>query len=389
MPKTSKIILVAILLSLLSIGTQNGLTQTENNQPQLYVRLVDNTFKPENAHLLNGIFEEFQLRLKQHGISASTVIASAFERPFWHLSLRISQHDNSTFLSVSGNRFQNPFSKISTLLADNYGPNMFIEFTTANQQAAFAKAVDLTTALGLFASGLCEQANPFFQEFINELEPLTWQTAIINGNISASYFYQAGCAIFEEDFHSAVSLLEKGLSYYESSEISISYATWLAWAYLKAGQVDNANSLIESLVENSRDTPGSQDQYLNALISRAQIHALASQYPDAIDDLNLAIELMPAARLYLMRGQMYLAIYEWDKAGADFDHALEVSPNYAEVYFHRGVLYYSILQTGLTTRDDALADFRRYLELTPDGEFAAQAAEYVDNIQREPNALDG
>jgi tetratricopeptide (TPR) repeat protein len=126
------------------------------------------------------------------------------------------------------------------------------------------------------------------------------------------------------------------------------------------------------------------------LLKHAQMYALASDFNAAIVDLNTAITLdSENPDLYTLRGQMYLAIYEWDNAGADFDHAIELSPNYAPAYFHRGVLYYSILQTGLTTRDDALADFQHYLELAPEGEFAAQAAEYVENIERELEALNG
>jgi len=120
----------------------------------------------------------------------------------------------------------------------------------------------------------------------------------------------------------------------------------------------------------------------------AQNDALISDYDAAITNMSIAIALNPInSAFYALRGQMYLAIYEWDNAGADFDQAIELSPNDATAYFHRGVLYYSILQTGLTTRDDALADFQRYLELAPEGEFAAQAAEYVENIQRELDAL--
>lgn len=122
----------------------------------------------------------------------------------------------------------------------------------------------------------------------------------------------------------------------------------------------------------------------------ANSDALVSDYNAALADISIAIALDPVNPVfYILRGKMYLAIYEWDNAGADFDHAIEFSPNYAPAYFHRGVLYYSILQTGLTTREYALADFQRYLELDPDGEFAAQAAEYIENIERELQALNG
>jgi plasmid stabilization system protein ParE len=41
------------------------------------------------------------------------------------------------------------------------------------------------------------------------------------------------------------------------------------------------------------------------------------------------------------------------------------------------------LQTGQELREEALADFRHYLELAPDGEHAEQAREYAAKIEAE------
>lgn len=125
-----------------------------------------------------------------------------------------------------------------------------------------------------------------------------------------------------------------------------------------------------------------------ALAIRARMYAHASDYDSAIGAINTALEYAPHnADLYILRGQMYLALYEWDNALADFNTALEQNPRYAEAYYQRGLLYYSILQTGVETRPDALADFQRYLELAPDGDFADEAARYAASIQAELEAL--
>jgi len=125
--------------------------------------------------------------------------------------------------------------------------------------------------------------------------------------------------------------------------------------------------------------------------SRAQLYALAERYNDAIADLTTAIDLPPldTSDLYTLRGQMYLALYEWDSALADYNTAIELDPSYADAYYQRGVLYYSILQTGVELRADALADFQHYLELAPDGYHAAEAARYVEQIAAELAALNG
>ena len=120
------------------------------------------------------------------------------------------------------------------------------------------------------------------------------------------------------------------------------------------------------------------------LYMRAQFCGSVSDYDAAIADLNTAIDLAPdSPGLYLRRGQMYLGLYEWDQSLQDYNRAIELAPAYADAYFNRGVLYYSILQTGQALREDALADFRQYLELAPDGEHTGQAAEYVAKIEAE------
>ena len=125
-----------------------------------------------------------------------------------------------------------------------------------------------------------------------------------------------------------------------------------------------------------------------ALAIRARMYAHVSDYDSAIAAINTAIKYAPHnADLYTLRGQMYLALYEWDNALADFNTALEQYPNYAEAYYQRGLLYYSILQTGVETRPDALADFQRYLELAPHGDFADEAARYAASIEAELEAL--
>ena len=62
--------------------------------------------------------------------------------------------------------------------------------------------------------------------------------------------------------------------------------------------------------------------------------------------------------------------------------AVEADPNYADAYFYRGVLFYT-----QGPREQALADFERYLELAPDGEHAEEAAKYIENIKVELEAL--
>ncbi|MFN8373314.1 MAG: tetratricopeptide repeat protein [Anaerolineae bacterium] len=101
--------------------------------------------------------------------------------------------------------------------------------------------------------------------------------------------------------------------------------------------------------------------------------------------MDAAIELDSTnPELYVLRGNITLLIYEWDRVLADYNAAIELSPDYADAYFYRGILFYTRAEY-----QPALDDFARYLELAPDGEHAADAATYIEEIERTQAALDG
>ncbi|MEP7293099.1 MAG: hypothetical protein ABI835_15055, partial [Chloroflexota bacterium] len=123
------------------------------------------------------------------------------------------------------------------------------------------------------------------------------------------------------------------------------------------------------------------------LVKRSQLYTLAFLYDEAIADMDAAIALdSDNALLYVERGQRILLLYEWDRALADFNHALELDSTYADAYYFRGILYASVPE-GIDARHLALEDFERYLELAPDGQHAADAAENIADLQAQLDAL--
>jgi tetratricopeptide (TPR) repeat protein len=148
-----------------------------------------------------------------------------------------------------------------------------------------------------------------------------------------------------------------------------------------AGNHDEAFTEMETLLSLARQFGAEHETF--ALTRRAQLYALAFRYDDALTDMDAAIELDPTnPELYVLRGQIILYLYEWDRVLADYNHAIELAPDYADAYYYRGVLFYAQAQ-----RDDALADFEHYLDLAPDGDHAADAEQYIIDIQRELEAL--
>lgn len=122
---------------------------------------------------------------------------------------------------------------------------------------------------------------------------------------------------------------------------------------------------------------------IQALTRYAQAEAATAHYQNAIEQLDCLIRWQAYPAHYALRGQMHLGLYQWDQALTDFNIAISHQPDHAPHYYQRGVLYYSILQTGIETRPAALADFERYLQLASNGPYAEQAQAYAESIQTE------
>lgn len=101
-----------------------------------------------------------------------------------------------------------------------------------------------------------------------------------------------------------------------------------------------------------------------------------------LDELDAAIARTPDdPALYVERGRLLLQVYEWDRALVDFDHALELDPDAAEAYYQRGLLYASAPDGSNTTRQRALDDFRRFLDLAPQDARRTRATEHIRRLE--------
>jgi tetratricopeptide (TPR) repeat protein len=291
------------------------------------------------------------------------------------VDIRIDVASDNLYLVVVGDRMLSVSKLLSPVLFDTQTP-IPLEFPfSADQSQDF---LELFTGIALYSVNRCDLAVPHFEA---SLRYASSDTEIDNSSLWLwqSIFYHASCELLAYNYNVAVNLFERIASNWD-----ISSTINLAWTYIQVGEEEKAFILMGDLLDNPI--------YLNEqnfiLPRRAQLYALTYRYDDAIADLNTAIELdSDNPELYTLRGQMYLYLYEWDSALADYNHAIELDPAYADAYYYRAVLYYSILQTGVELRPEALADFQHYLELAPEGDHAPDAAHYIDQIQTEFAAL--
>jgi hypothetical protein len=208
-------------------------------------------------------------------------------------------------------------------------------------------------------------------------------------------FFKSNCLILEGDYEGALEW---------------SYVTWastsrdliipvnmnMGWIYVQLGEVDQALKFVqgsENLIV-ANDRPELLSEFF---AKRSGLYTLINDFDTALADINTALDLYydsvdspfnvdPAilAPLFVQRGQIHLFLYEWDKVLEDYNTALQIDPAYADPYYYRGVLYYSVR----FERENAIPDFERYLELAPDGELAEKAQQYLTDIQAELEALE-
>ncbi|MGQ9888980.1 MAG: hypothetical protein ACUVSX_10895 [Aggregatilineales bacterium] len=261
----------------------------------------------------------------------------------------------------------------SALLEETTGVVHYIPPNEGRQTA------DLLAGIVLYAAGRCSEAQPFFNAALRD-RPLT-------GSAERFIAFMRGvCALKDaDDYAGAAEQFTAALNVERASALIANTPVNLAWVYLQLGRRDDAFALLERYVEaNQGVSSGGMACGARAYAQRAQFHALASNYSAAIADLDAALNRAPGnAALLTLRGQMRLAQYEWDSALADFNAALRADRAYADAWFQRGLLHYSVLQTGQELRAAALADFRCYLELAPDGPHATQASRYATLIEAE------
>jgi len=121
--------------------------------------------------------------------------------------------------------------------------------------------------------------------------------------------------------------------------------------------------------------------------NRANVLYDLREFDAALEDVNVAIGLeknYPFA--YLTRGNIYRELGEFDEALADYTTAIELNPDYPNAYYNRALVYD---EDGQGTPDQAIADYKRFLELASGEEGFGVSEEVLENANERKDALSG
>jgi tetratricopeptide (TPR) repeat protein len=341
---------------------------------------LNDTIYIVSTHLPQSLIDNLQATFQKHSIKLRIISSEQYDsfgrKPDTLFLDDVIDEDENSITVFTVLYEKSPLVKqVSPFLLPSM-EKFYWQIPTDNTHTA---AFNFVVGLGFYSIDRCDIATSYFEAMLDDTEIPELKAAV-------SHFYQANCAIMDGDYALAAKELEGIETQIEDDTVGFYlYPNFnLAWTYLQIGRTDDAISLMNRIANSSIGKL--HDSY--TLATRAEFYMLVPHYDNALADINAALELEPNNNgFYIQRGQVYLNLYEWDKSLGAFNTAIELAPEYADAYFQRGVLYYSILQTGQELREEALTDFRHYLELAPDGEYADQAREYADKIEAELAAL--
>lgn len=365
------ILILTVLLGNLSAKAQEKF---------LFIFMPDD---PSNHTYVNNIFYALQDKLSAEGFQSVRYV-SPDAAPYLNLDVILMSNVEGYKMIFGASTWNIALSDVSPLLQNRYyALPTVLEYLVSDQESS-ELVVDFLLALSLYSAGECNRAVEYFTTMEKDFSHVEQEKFSLQASI---YFYSGNCALLAGDYQTAANRYEASLDTLADRTLYLDAAVVnLAWTYLQLDLDEESFELFEQEI-NRFHAVYNPDWVSEALEVRAQLYALENRFDNAIIDLTRAIELAANAENYTLRGAMYLALFEWDSALMDFNTAIELNSAYPNAYYQRGLLYASILQTGAEFYDEALADFQHYLELAPEGEHAAEAAQYITDLQSQQQSL--
>jgi tetratricopeptide (TPR) repeat protein len=262
---------------------------------------------------------------------------------------------------------------------------------SAQQQAQAASGQGLTKEQ---ERGMTKEQKEAYDKALKEREAAMKKNKELNDAFSAGM-----AAATNKDYDTAIA------SFVKASELDPKQvAVWsnLADAYVQgaskktgadfdAAMAKGSDAYLKA-IELSPNDGGLHNNYALAL-------AKAKKFPEMQAELEKAAQIEPAkaGQYYYNLGAVLVNNNQTEPAGAAFKKAIEIDPNHADSYYQYGIYLIgkaSIAADGKVTPVEGTAEaFQKYLQLSPNGQFADQAKAMlssidakVDTAYKNPNA---
>jgi tetratricopeptide (TPR) repeat protein len=154
----------------------------------------------------------------------------------------------------------------------------------------------------------------------------------------------------EEDFKRSEAFFSKAI---EINPIYAEAFLYRGLSYIELGDYPNA---IRDLTIAIELDPAFSDQ---AHYFRGVARYWRGEYLPSLDDLSVAIHMNPDYVAFFQRGKVYLSMENFQRALQDFEIALRLNPDFYEAYLYRGVTLHHLGETDLAAKN--METGKRYL----------------------------
>jgi tetratricopeptide (TPR) repeat protein len=123
---------------------------------------------------------------------------------------------------------------------------------------------------------------------------------------------------------------------------------------------------IKGCTDFIRSGKGLEGNLTIAYMNRGIAYGLKGQQAKALADFNTAVELSPDEAVpYYNRGNALFDLKRYPLAIADYTKAAEIDPDFALAYFNRGIAYEKV-----GDRENSRQDYLMVLQIDPESEAA-------------------
>jgi len=181
-------------------------------------------------------------------------------------------------------------------------------------------------------------------------------------------FVQGRAALAKKTYPEAISHLEKAVFVYSSF---FEAQLLLATAFIDTRQWTKAESALQRALELKPDNAV-------AMISLGEVYWREKRFPESEETLLAGLKLDDKSwQGHFTLGRLYWEMGNVLKAGPPIGRTLQLKPDLAEAHLVAGNILLRVSQ-----QRRALVEYKEYLRLSPNGEFAAQTREIVQRLQK-------
>jgi tetratricopeptide (TPR) repeat protein len=299
---------------------------------------------------------------------------------FFHAGLPLGTYDVS--VEMDGKVMDN-VKNVRMRLGDPVPVNFDLA-QIAQRQQAMAKAMETGEVSKEVARDMTPEQKAALEKQAKERAEIMKKNKELNDGFNAGME-----AIKANNFQGAIEAFEKVAAMPEGAKQHVVYGQ-LAEAYgglakAKTGaEKDAANAKsIENFQKAIELKPDDAAYYNNYGLSLAR----ANKFTEAQEALNKAAALDPAGagRYFYNLGALLVNAGQNEPAGVAFKKAIEADPNYADAHYQYGIYLTGKAvvnnATGAMTFPEGTREsFEKYIELKPDGQFAASAKGMVETM---------